>query len=34
MYVLDNLRREVQGAARMRNFETIYFINLLGWGHV
>ena len=35
MYVLDNLRRTVQGAARLKDFEIIYFINYfinrIGW---
>jgi predicted transglutaminase-like cysteine proteinase len=31
VYVLDNLRRTVQGAARLRDFEIVYFINRIGW---
>jgi predicted transglutaminase-like cysteine proteinase len=32
VYVLDNLKRTVQGAARLKDFEIVYFINRIGWG--
>jgi predicted transglutaminase-like cysteine proteinase len=31
-YVLDNLKRTVQTAARLKDFEIVYFINRIGWG--
>ena len=31
VYVLDNLRTNVQGAERLRDFEVVYFINRVGW---
>lgn len=31
VYVLDNLRKEVQGPERLRDFQLVYFINRIGW---
>jgi predicted transglutaminase-like cysteine proteinase len=31
IYILDNLRRNLQGPKRMTDSEVVYFINRVGW---
>jgi predicted transglutaminase-like cysteine proteinase len=34
VYVLDNLRSEVQGLDRLKEFEPVYHINRIGWSRL